>query len=227
VVAVSGALAVSLRNARVSPEKITVIDNGIDFDSFLSARPSADLENVKAGRLAIGLVGRLTEQKGHAYLFKAMKEILAICPQLVVLVIGDGPLKEELEALAEQLGIAANVIFVGKRSDMASVYAALDIVAMPSLYEGMPIVLLEALAAKRAVVVTRVGAVPEIVRNETMGLLIEPADTMALRNAIQRLIADAGLRRSLGENGYAFAREHFSAASMAGKYRRVYEAANQ
>jgi glycosyltransferase involved in cell wall biosynthesis len=110
---------------------------------------------------------------------------------------------------------------------MARVYAALDVVVLPSLYEGMPVVILEALAAKKAVIATRVGAVPEILVDDVSGLLIEPDDTHALANALRRAITDADLRQALGENGNALVRDHFSAAGMARKYLDVYESAMQ
>lgn len=223
VVAVSGALADSLRRAHVAPERLAVIDNGIDLEGLADAAPSADLEHLKAGRFALGVVGRLTEQKGHEYLFRALQPILKQSPQWVLFVVGDGPLKSQLETQARELGIESSVVFTGKRGDMANVYAALDLFVLPSLYEGLPIAVLEALAAKKAVIATRVGAVSEVVLDGKTGLLIEPADTEALQNAILRLAADAGLRQTLGENGAALVSERFSAQSMTAKYLQVYQ----
>ena len=224
VVAVSSELAEALGKARVASGKLTIIRNGVDPDGFGSACPSADLEKIKGGRMAVGLVGRLTEGKGHRQLFQAAREILVRHPNTVLFVVGDGPLKSRLEDLARELGIASSVFFTGKRSDMVGVYAALDIFVLPSLYEGLPMVILEALAAKRAVIATRVGAVPDLILEGNTGLLIEPADIPALGNAMIRLMTDAGLRRSLGENGAAFVRKQFSAQSMAGKYLELYQA---
>ena len=225
VVAVSSDLALFLRQRGVRLEKLAVIENGVDLDQFGSAPPSADLKVAKAGRLAVGLVGRLTEGKGHAQFFDAAREFLLQHRETLLVVIGDGPLKQPLETLARQLGIEASVVFTGKRSDMAEVYAALDILVLPSLHEGMPMVILEALAAKVAVVATRVGAIPHVILPRQTGLLVEPGDVFGLRDAICQLLIDANLRRSLGEGGYRFVGEHLSASAMAGKYLNLYQTA--
>lgn len=225
IVAVSADLASSLRQNGVIPEKLSVIENGVDIDRFGSVFPSTDLEIAKAGRLAIGLVGRLTEGKGHRQFFDAAKEILLQHQNILLLVIGDGPLKEPLETLARELGIETNIVFTGKRSDMAEVYAALDILVLPSLHEGMPMAILEAMAAKVAVIATRVGAIPHIILPERTGLLVEPGDVVGLREAICRLLQDASSRQSLGKVGSRFVREHYSASAMAGKYLNLYHKA--
>ena len=225
VVAVSSDLAGFLRQQRVNPGKLSVIENGVDIDRFSSAIPSADLEKTKAGRLAIGLVGRLTVGKGHRQAFEAAKEFLFQYKDTVLLVIGDGPLKQELELLARRLDIEASVVFTGKRSDMAEVYAALDMLVLPSLHEGLPMAILEALAGKVAVIATRVGAIPQVILPGRTGLLVEPGDSAGLREAICRLLADANLCRSLGEAGCRYATEKFSASAMAGRYLSLYQTA--
>jgi glycosyltransferase involved in cell wall biosynthesis len=175
--------------------------------------------------LAIGLVGRLTGGKGHRQAFEAAKEFFLQYKDTVLLVIGDGPLKQELGILAKKLGIEASVVFTGKRSDMAEVYAALDILVLPSLYEGLPMVILEALAGKVAVIATRVGAIPHVILPGRTGLLVEPGDVVGLREAICQLLANANLRRSLGEAGCGYAGEKFSASAMAAKYLSLYQMA--
>jgi glycosyltransferase involved in cell wall biosynthesis len=175
--------------------------------------------------LAIGLVGRLTDGKGHRQLFEAAKDILVRHPATLVLVIGEGPLRASLEGLAREFGVERSVFFTGKRRDMPNVYSALDIVALPSLFEGMPMVILEALAARKPVIATRVGAVPDVIIDESTGLLIEPGGVGELARAMARLLENAELRRSLAEEGHTFLNTHFSAASMAEKYLKVYERA--
>jgi glycosyltransferase involved in cell wall biosynthesis len=223
IVATSNILADSLRSSGIANDRITVIHNGVDLREFGSVVPSADLDRLKCGRLAIGLVGRLIDGKGHRELFAAAKDILVRHPATLLFVIGEGPLRRSLEESARELGIERSVIFTGKRTDMPNVYAALDVVALPSLFEGMPMVILEALAARKAVIATRVGAVPDVILDGSTGLLIEPGDIPQLGRTVSRLIADAGLRRSLAEKGHAFLNAHFSAASMAAKYLSVYE----
>lgn len=227
VVAVSQGLSDALRSAHVAPEKLAVIANGIDVDRFARAHPSADLLAAKAGRLAVGVVGRLTEGKGHRQFLQAGRAILAAHPETVLMIIGDGPQREELEAYARELRIEQSTIFTGRREDMPSVYAALDVVVLPSLFEGMPVVVLEALAANRAMVATRVGAIPELVADNDTGLLVEAGDASALENAIRRLIVNPELRSVLGLRGSMRVTEGFSAGRMAREYLSIYKDAGR
>jgi len=225
VVSVSSKLADFLRHSKVSSAKVMVITNGIDLDGFASATPSPDLQERKAGKLAIGIVSRLIEQKGHSELFEATKSMILRHPNTIVFVVGDGPLRQVLETQVHELDIASNVVFTGKRDDMAGVYAALDVSVLPSHNEGMPMSILEALAANRAVVASNVGSIAEVIHNEKTGLLMEPKDVVGLRDALERLISSRDLRESLGANGAALVREHFSADYMATQYLSTYEGA--
>jgi glycosyltransferase involved in cell wall biosynthesis len=138
------------------------------------------------------------------------------------MIIGDGPLRSELEEYARELQIEASTVFMGRREDMPSAYAALDVVVVPSLFEGMPMVVLEALAAQRAMVATRVGAIPELVANNDTGLLVEAGDSNALESAILRLIVNPELRSELGLRGSMRVSEGFSAEGMAREYLKIY-----
>ena len=223
VVATSDILAKSLLSFGIEGEKLSVVGNGVELDGYSSAMPSADIVQRKSGGLAFGMVARLTDGKGHAHLFAAARTVLGESPNALFFVIGEGPLRGSLEALAYEFGIEHSVVFCGKRSDMRSVYAALDVVVLPSLFEGMPMVILEALAARKPVIATRVGAVPDVIRNGSTGLLIEPGNVTELEEAIRRLIVDAELRDSLAGSGCLHVQEHFSAISMAKRYHQLYE----
>lgn len=167
------------------------------------------------------MVARVAERKGHREFLSAAAKILA-GNKILLLVVGDGPLMNEMRAFAKELGIDDCVIFTGKRSDMPSVYAAMDVVVLPSFEEGMPISILEALAARRAVVATDVGAVAALIRNGETGLLIPPGDVAVLRESMLRLSADPGLRLRLGEAGCELVRRDFSTDVMARCYLEVY-----
>lgn len=225
VVATSSILAETLRRSGIKDSKLTVIRNGVDWRPFHSALPSADLAELKRGRFAIGLVARLTEGKGHAQLFRALKGVLVEHPDALAVVVGEGPLGDDLQALAVELGIHEHVVFTGKRSDMPNVYAALDIVVLPSFEEGMPMVVLEALASARAMIATPVGSVPDVIRDGETGLLIEAGNVAALETAIRRLMEDLPFRQSLAWQGQAFLEANFSSANMAAEYLNVYERA--
>jgi glycosyltransferase involved in cell wall biosynthesis len=206
----------------VQARKLVVIANGIDVSQFESARPAADLEHMKRGNLAIGLVGRLVHGKGHRELFEIARNILAQCPKTVFFIVGDGFLRPRLETLACELDISRNVFFLGKRTDMPQIYAAFDIVVLPSAAEGTPVSVLEALAAKKPVIASNVGGIPELILDNTTGRLIEPGDSYALQEAALGLLKNADLRRFFGTRGNALVREKYSAAQMAGKYLAEY-----
>jgi glycosyltransferase involved in cell wall biosynthesis len=206
----------------VQAKKLAVIANGIDVAQFESARPAADLENIKRGNLAVGLVGRLIHGKGHRELFEAATNILREFPNTTFFIVGDGFLRQRLETLACELNIARNVFFLGKRTDMPQVYATLDLVVLPSTAEGTPVSVLEALAAKKAVIASNVGGIPEIILDNTTGRLIEPGDSHALQGAVLGLLGNADLRRFFGGRGNALVWEKYSAAQMAGKYLAEY-----
>jgi glycosyltransferase involved in cell wall biosynthesis len=221
-IAVSEAVAATLRDAGVSPKKITIINNGIDLHLFSSCAATLRSE-LRTHKKIIGTVARLAPEKGIEYLLQAAAVVLRRQPHVLFVIVGDGPNRRQLETLAQELGINGHVIFTGARRDMPGVYASLDVLVQPSLKEGLPMTLLEALASKRATVATRVGAVPRVVLHEKTGLLIEPADSSVLAAAILRLLADDNLRDQLSETGYAWVRQNFSAEGMAQTYLELYQ----
>ena len=136
--------------------------------------------------------------------------------------IGDGSDRKQLEALARELGISGSVYFAGYRDDMARAYASLDLMVMPSLDEGLPMTLLEAMAAKRAVIASAVGAVPEVIEHGQTGLLVEPGNVDDLEQAILMLLNEASLRNRIAQNArQSVAR--FSSDLMARKYLDFYQ----
>lgn len=221
VIGVSPPIASRLHKAWVPEGKVTVIANGIDFS------PLRNLEEALSRRefgneFTIGIVGRLVHQKGHPFLFAAARGILEKFPRTRLVVIGEGPERKRLEALAQELGIAGSVYFAGYRDDMASAYASLDLVVMPSLDEGLPMTLLEAMAAKRAVIASAVGAVPEVIEQGQSGLLVEAGNVNDLQQAILRLLQDESLRKRMAENA-SRAVSCFSSERMARNYLDFYE----
>ncbi len=222
VVAVSEAVRQSLRGSGIRQDRITTIDNGVNLPCSDVACSRFAQELDKGARLVVGTVGRLVPQKGLEHFLRAAGELLSRFPQTLFVLVGEGPGREGLEVLARELGSEGQVIFTGHRSDLGSIYAAMDIFVLPSLNEGMPMTILEALAARRPVVATRVGGVPRMILPEQTGLLVEPGDTVGLRDAIARLLADPQLRRRLAENGYTWVQQNFSAQAMARKYLELY-----
>jgi len=180
--------------------KLLVIRNGLE------PRPEpspADRERrrrelgVSAGEILVGTVGRLDEQKGHAYLLEALARLGAVHPVAGVFV-GSGPLEARLKRLAASLGLENRVRFVGEQPETASWLGAMDVFALPSLWEGLPNSLLEAMAAGLPIVATRVDGVPEAVEDGSTALLCAPGDSQALCDRMQELVLDPDLRRGLG-----------------------------
>jgi glycosyltransferase involved in cell wall biosynthesis len=153
---------------------------------------------------------------------RAIPGVVAQYPEALFVFVGDGQDREQLQASAREQGIADRVLFTGARADMPEVYASLDIMALPSISEGMPMAILEAMGAGKPVVATRVGAVPKLVSSET-GALVEPRDVGGLQKALIALAGDAAGRQKRGEQARALVEERYSARAMARKYVDVYE----
>jgi glycosyltransferase involved in cell wall biosynthesis len=184
-------------------DKVRVIRNGLDlgrFDSEVAAGPVPPLPPAD-DRPVIGVVARLEEQKGLAYLIEALARLHAAGVRPRLWVVGDGPLRPHLESLAWRAGVLPEVLFLGRRPDVPALLGRMDVVALPSLWEGLPNVLIEAMAASRCVAATAVDGAPEVVADGETGLLVPPRDPDALAAALGRLLADSDLRRRMGEAG--------------------------
>ncbi|MEE9542884.1 MAG: glycosyltransferase, partial [Thermodesulfobacteriota bacterium] len=160
-------------------EKVTVVSNGIDIDGFdvkKDFEPGSVRKELKIAedRPVITVVARLEPQKGHKYLLDAAVSVIKRHPEAVFLFVGDGALRGELEALAIRLGVSENVIFAGFRKDIAHILSESTIFVLPSLWEGLPLVAIEASAAGLPVVATSVDGTPEVILDMETGLLVEP-----------------------------------------------------
>ena len=220
VICVSEPIAETVRQAGIPGDKVATIDNGINFSPFENAAP-ADLGQGTA--LVVGAVGRLTEQKGFEYLLRSAPKLLQKFPSAVIIIVGEGPLREPLQALARELGVADRVMFPGSRTDMPSVYARFDCFVLPSLYEGMPMAIIEAMASGRAIVATNVGGVGKLIQSGVNGLLVEAKDVDALERNVGQVLSDYELRVRLGRQAHDTAAGRFSAETMAKRYLAQYE----
>lgn len=224
VIAVSEEVKLRLLRAGVRSDKVHVIRNGIDLRPFDSAAPC--LRETPAP-FTIGLVGRLSPEKGIDIFLQAAKRILVKHPSTRFVTIGDGPDRDKLQALISELGITSKALLLGRRDDMPSVYASLDIMVSSSRQEGLPIALLEGMASSRPIVATSVGEVPSLIQNNVTGILIPPNDPDVLADAIAGLIDDSSRRKFLGARARRLVEAEFSAARMAIDYLKVYEAVTQ
>jgi glycosyltransferase involved in cell wall biosynthesis len=200
-------------------DKLEVIHNAIDPAAYVRPADPA-LRRSLAGDLPLVLtVARLDEQKGHRHLLAAAAQV----PEAVFVIAGDGPERAALGKLAARLGIAERIRFLGERTDVPDLLAVCDLFVLPSLYEGLPISVLEAMAARRAVVATTAGGTAEAVLDGECGLLVPPADPHALAAAVSRLLSDEGLRSALADAGQARVMSHFSAPQMVARVTNLYE----
>lgn len=196
IVPVSDEIKRSLIRRRHIPEhKIRVIHYGVDLQKFRSngqAAVSAKRAEVGAAADAIlvGVVARLEPPKGHRYLLEALPEVVKKYPQVHVILVGDGALRGELETLAQQLAISAHVTFLGARHDVNDLLNAIDLFVLPSISEGLPNVLLEAMACQKPVIASDVGGIPEVVRHGENGYLVPPGAAVALRETLLRSLAE-------------------------------------
>ncbi len=225
------------RHGRVHPERITRIYYGLDPSPF-EAAASMQASERAAVRAALGLgerevvftcVARFAPQKAHDVLLRAFAEARARSPEpaLRLVLVGDDPFgdgKRRAEAVARELGpdVVRAVLFTGIRRDVPQILAASDVFVMSSLWEGLGLVFLEAMACGLPVLSTRVSAIPEVVIEDETGLLVPPADAPALARAMETLSVDPELRSRLGRAGRARVRERFGLERMIEETLAVY-----
>ena len=159
-------------------------------------------------------MARLVWFKGLHILIAAMPNILKAKPNTTLIIIGDGPLRADLETQARDLKVDQNVLFLGERSDVIELLSVLDIFVLPSVSEGMPITILEAMVAAKPVVATKVGGIPELIRDGETGFLVPSDEPVSLALATIKLLGDPALRQKMGELAKQRVKNEFSATKM-------------
>ena len=226
-VAVSDANARYLIEEKKLPaKKVHVIHNGCDLKKFDPAcEAPKGLKNslgFSADDPVVVVLGRLEPQKGHQFLLQAYAQVLREVPTARLVCVGAGVLDKELRDQCRGLGIENNVRFVGYQSNVADWLALADLTVLPSLFEGLPLVAIESLAAQRCVVATTVDGTTEVVINEQTGLTVPPANPQALAAAIVRLLRQTELRNSLAREGRQWVVENFSEERQIRKTEELY-----
>lgn len=209
----------ALRLGLARPGRVSVVPNGIDAGPLLALPPPTGEPPT------VGTYARLWPQKRVDLLLRAAASVMESGADLRVAVVGEGPLRGELEALADTLGIAERTRFVDDPGGPARALALLDVFVLSSVQEAFPLTPMEAMAAGRPVVASRVGAVPEVVEDGVTGLLVDPGDEPGLAAALGRLVADPERREALGTAGRRVAGERFDVAAMAEALDEIYRAA--
>lgn len=220
VVAVSRATHAHMTKVmRMAPDSILTIPNGIAFTPGTRETVRKEL-GLSDDSVLVLAVGNLVPRKGHIFLLRALASLGD--PNWHVAIAGRGDEEERLRAFAAEAGVADRVHLLGHRGDIPDLLAAADVYAMPSLWEGLPMALLEAMFAGKAIVASRASGIPEAIDEGKEGLLADPGDEAQLREALSRLLADPSLRRRLGTTAKARAETDFSAAVMIDAYERAY-----
>jgi glycosyltransferase involved in cell wall biosynthesis len=173
----------------------------------------------------VGVVARLQPEKGVRYFVEAAASVASAMPEAQFVVIGDGPQRAQLVALADQLGLGSQISFEGFCLDAPALIRKLDLLVVPSLSEGTPLVVLEAMFAATPIVASAVGGIPEQVRDEREALLIAPADSQALAFAMTRVLRGGPLASTLGRAARQRAIESFSTGVLLPHTENVYQAA--
>jgi glycosyltransferase involved in cell wall biosynthesis len=226
IVAISRWSAERVIRSGIAESKLAIVYEGIE----IPARPSGEQRaqararwRVPADAPLLGCVGVLSPDKGQEWLIRALAELRKKFPSAKLLLAGDGPCRQRLQRLAQEVGIADAVIFAGFISDVENAYAALDVFLLPSFFEALSNALMSAMAYAIPSIAFNLGGPAEIIEDSKSGLLVEPGNVEALRSAISKILDDAALASSVGENGRRRIEQDFSAAKMVGEMLRVYE----
>ena len=210
----------------MDPKKLHVIENGIDLARFQKAASRPEMEarlGLPLDKLWIVIVARLVPHKGHRYLIEAFSVLIQEFPQLGLLIPGEGECEAILKIQVKESGLHESIIFLGLRRDIPDILAFSEIMVLPSSKEGLPIVLLESMAAGCPVVVTPVGGMSEIVEDGINGFIVSQ-DPTSIAGAIRKLLNDPSLCHKMGKSARALIEEKYDILKVTKRYEDLYEA---
>lgn len=212
--------------AGIDGRTLSYVPNGIDpapFDRPVDVAAKRRELGLDPGRPVVAVVARLLPQKHHSGFLRAMKLLKERSVEASGLIVGDGRLREELETETRELGLSDRVRFVGERGDVPEVLLASDVVALSSIHEGMPLAILEGMAAGRPAVVTDVGGCREVVEDGVTGFVVPPREPTALAMSIEKLVRSPELARAMGGAGRVRVRREFSLDRMVRRNQEIYD----
>lgn len=228
LIAVSPEVRDDLVRLGVAPEsKFAVIRLGIEVDERVNGgdearRATRRMLGVAADAFVVGWVGRMTAVKRTDDVVRALRKLVDRDVDAHMLLVGDGPDREHLERYAHELGVVRRCLFVGYQDDIGRFYEAIDALLLPSANEGTPVSVIEALAARRPAVATRVGGTPDVVRDGVDGFLVEAGDADALAERLAELAADPERRKRMGDEGRARVLERYAVGRLVDDVDRLY-----
>ncbi|WP_213951309.1 glycosyltransferase family 4 protein [Tepidanaerobacter syntrophicus] len=224
IIAISRAVKINLIESGVPADMITIIYNGIDTTKFEGVKGTLRKElNITPDTPIIGMVARLVPEKGYEYAINAFYRVIKDYPNALLVIIGSGSLEKNLKNMCSELGIESNVIFMGYRQDVENLMADFDLFVLSSVSEGLGLSLLEAMALGKPVVATITGGIPEVIKDGTNGLLVQPGNDVYLAESIVKILSDKDLARRLGDEAKKTVVEKFSSKTMIEKTEKVYQ----
>lgn len=226
IIGVSPDLCELLPTYGISPSHFSLIENAIDTEQFTRSISISDAKNrlgLNPSRLLIGAVGRLSPEKGFDNLIKCIGQLLGKGLDVELVIIGDGPQRAELEELIQESGNKDRIRLAGHQSNVKDWYEAMDVFALSSLREGLPNVLLEAMALEVPVVATKIAGVPRLITDDENGLLVEPGSVSELAEKLHRMLVDESLRHRLAKAGRERVETHHSFAVRMQKIQALYD----
>jgi len=228
IIPVSEAIKRSLMRRRGIPEhKIRVIHYGVDLKKFHpNGHDQALAKRLEFGAtddtVLIGILARLEPPKGHRFFVEAFSEVVKRFPRARAIFAGDGSLRAELETSIRQAGLGKSIRFLGTRNDVTELLNAIDLFVLPSISEGLPNVLLEAMACQKPVIATDIGGIPEVVRDGENGYLVPPGDSVALQAALLKSFAEPEKWASLAQRGRATVESEFSLEHQVASFEAIF-----
>jgi glycosyltransferase involved in cell wall biosynthesis len=223
-IAASEAIRVMLVADGVPEDHTVTVHEGIDVDHVVAAQPVNVHEAfwLPHGAPVVGNVAALVPHKGQRHLIEAARLVVQEIPDARFVILGEGELRDQLERQIHEHHLEKHVLLPGFRTDVLGCIKGFDVFAMSSVTEGLGTSLLDAMACARPIVATRAGGIPEIIEDGFNGLLVPPRDHTEMAHVIVRMLKDAGLRRQLGEAGFARVRERFTVERMVAQTSEVY-----
>lgn len=219
------AVPFAIRHEGIRADQVVYIPNGVPITD--ARRPASEIRaelHTPSGATVIGTVARLHPSKGQEYLLQAFRLVLNRLPGTVFWLIGDGECRAALESKASELDITAAVRFAGTRRDVRDILGAIDLFALPSLWEGMPNALMEAMAAGRPAIASDTDAIRELVIDRKTGWMVKPGDVEGLARTMIEILGDRDQAAEIGHAGMLYVQRHFSMDRMADAYTALYRA---
>lgn len=226
IIANTAAAMNSMVHNKIPKKKIRVVHNGIDPELYDLSETKEEIRrqlSLPQQKVLIGTVGRMMPQKNHAMFVEAAREILRKRNNVHFVLVGDGELHQNIEALISKYGLCEVFTLTGQRDDIPRLLRAFDIFILTSLWEGLPNVIMEAMCARLPVVATDVGGVSELIKHGENGFLVPPDDACAMFDAVSRLIDDEELRIEFGHAGHRIIEKRFSLDQMCEATSEIYD----